>query len=225
MRVLVPVASLRLQRKERLLLSMTDGRDTKPGRIVRHRTASQLGLPTRAHERATTAPRGVMAVRAPTNPDPIALEATQPIADGTVLEQVLGDRVVRQLRQLQDDLTPPPVDMNNIPREPSAAEAWAHSTNVNRRTVNILNAIAESSGAGMRAGDDIRQLAKKLRFLRSVIVVILIPTAAALITVALKIYSKGFDDGLAAGWKQSVDQRIERIEHERSRRYEPWGAP
>jgi hypothetical protein len=188
---------------------VTDQRETKPFR--RHRTASQLGLDSRRLERAKTAPQGYPAVK---RGSPVALEVP-PLPgpeDGAVLEQVLGDRVVRQLRDFQDELTPPPVDTGDIPREPSAAEAWNHASNVNTRTVNLLSAIAQSSGAGMRVGDDIKQLARRLKFWRAVIVVVLIPACSALIAIGLKLYSKGFDDGLAAGWRKSVDQRIEQLE-------------
>lgn len=199
-------------------------RDTKPGkRPVRHRTASQLGLESRRLERATTAPRGVPAVRRADTP--VAIEVRAPEhSDGIVLEEVLPDRVIRQLRELVDELTPPPVDVNDMPREPSAAEAWAHASNVNVRTVNLLTAIAESAGAGLRVGDEIATLGRKLRFWRFVIVALLVPTCGALIAIGTKLYMKGFDDGLAAGWRRSVDQRIERLERDGSRPSD-WGTP
>lgn len=198
-------------------------RDTKPGKYPRHRTASQLGLETRRLERAKTSPSGVHAVRRADTP--VALEVIPPEhSDGTVLEAVLDDRIVRQLRELTDELTPPPFDTGNFPREPSPAEAWAHASNVNVRVVNLLSAIAASSGAGMHVGGDIKALARKLRFWRWVIVVVLVPTVAALIAVGTRLYDKGYDTGLAAGWRQSVDQRIERLE---SYRPQPsnWGTP
>lgn len=165
-----------------------------------------MGLPSRRGERAGTHPRGVPIVPA-TAVDPN-------------LAAALDDGVVRQLREMLDDLTPPPVDVNQIPREPSAAEAWDHASNVNRRSVNLLAQIAESSGAGMRVGDAIEELARKLRFWKWVLMGVVVPIGAALVAVAIKIYSKGFDEGLAAGWRQSIEQRIELMERDRAHRFD-----
>jgi hypothetical protein len=188
----------------------------------RHRTASELGLESRRAERARTAPHGVPAVR---RADPVAYEVPPPLTPE--LEQQLGDRVAQQLRELAEDLTPPPVHVGDIPREPSATEAWHHASNVNTRTVNLLAAIAQSSGVGMRMGDEVADLGKKLRFWRRVLVGVLVPVGGALIAVALKLYQAGYDDGLAAAWRTSVDQRLERLDRERrlDRRFEAASPP
>lgn len=143
--------------------------------------------------------------------------------EGDQLEQAVGPAVVRQLRELADELTPPPVDTNEIPREPTAGEAWQHATHVNRRVVDLLSQIAHSSGAGMSFGDEIAKLRRGRRITFGISMGALISAIAGLIAVGTKLYGRGYDAGVDQSWKtyieRSVEKNAERIERLEWRRY------
>lgn len=145
------------------------------------------------------------------------------------LEKSLSPAAVQQLRELVDELTPPPIDTNRIQREPTPEEAWEHASSVNRRVVNLLSAIAHSSGAGMSFGDEIAKLRRSRRVTIGISIGSLVSVIATLIAVGTKLYGRGYEAGVDASWKtyieRSVEKNSERIERLENRRFRPDPEP
>lgn len=141
------------------------------------------------------------------------------------LEKSLAPDVVRQIRELADELTPPPVDTNRLPREPTPGESWEHATRVNQRVVNLLAQIAHSSGAGMSLASQVAKLQRSRRITIGISLTALTGVIAGLIAVGTKLYGRGYEAGVDASWKHYIEraveknaERLDRLENRRSSR-------
>lgn len=108
------------------------------------------------------------------------------------------------------DVTPPP-------KEITAADAWEHSTAVAKRTADALMEIAQSSGAGMRVADDVREvkavsagIKRKLKWWQALVIAALGVAGSALIGVAKGLYSQGEKSGIVEMRLQGCERQIDR---------------
>lgn len=174
------------------------------------------------------------------------------------LEAVLSDDALEALHALRDEVTPQPFDVEMIEQVAAmdaarmAQEAWDHANRVNRRTVNLLSIIARDAGAGMQVAArvteldrhhgesmgateqslrrDIEAAVRVGKRARTIAIGILIPVAAALIAVGARLYTQGYDSGVAEGRMQLQEQQIKFLELrldriERNERRGPRGEP
>lgn len=206
----------------------------------RHVTATELGLESRDPSKQPT--RGMVPLTRPDEFDPVLREY---LSDGSInaLRELESEKTPPPMDVREIETAAALDRAKNAEARAEAAIAYAKS--IKLKTADLLGHVVRDAGAGMqvrpkldeldkqlgeevgqaedRAVGAVRVLAKNYRTIKWLVGGVIGLVVPVVLWAANQIRDSAYNAGVAAGWKQSIEQRIERLERgdRRDRRGEP----